>query len=385
MRTFSNPITHIIFGFVLAITLCIGNAHAVTISAGTGAYRFTAFDCSNYASMGATNGSAYYGKPQHTNTTTPNYSNDLTWFKLAYCNNANASVTNIRCAAYQTTQNATTTTYYVLVVADCPGIQSKVYIHGSSSSSITVGSATSAPSSGLSYISFSAGCSNPSCYGSWTTSSYTGYQQRPVYSALCNICTTTTTGNPQFRCASGYYGPTTQSSPTGCTKCTTTTGYSATSTPGSNTTVSNCTFSCASGYYGTATGASSGCTACVENATCNGGNNSTFTCNSGYGYTGIIRYGCQPCPANTATCNSTGMQCKAGYYAVKNGTPFFNTCTQCPPYGTAVPSDGWGTCGTVSSAIGSTSVNDCFMPKGVCTWTDANGNKFKTVQDCYIQ
>ena len=41
-------------------------------------------------------------------------------------------------------------------------------------------------------------------------------------------------------------------------------------------------YRCATGYYGTATSSSAGCTACPANATCVGGNNSTFVCNAGY-------------------------------------------------------------------------------------------------------
>lgn len=53
------------------------------------------------------------------------------------------------------------------------------------------------------------------------------------------------------------------------------------------------TYKCASGYYGTATSASAGCTACPDNATCAGGNGSTFICNRGYYKSGAA---CQPCP-----------------------------------------------------------------------------------------
>ena len=41
-------------------------------------------------------------------------------------------------------------------------------------------------------------------------------------------------------------------------------------------------YTCAADYYGTATSASSGCTACPANATCAGGNGSTFVCKAGY-------------------------------------------------------------------------------------------------------
>ena len=49
------------------------------------------------------------------------------------------------------------------------------------------------------------------------------------------------------------------------------------------TSCSSCTtYRCNSGYYGTARSASSGCTKCPSNATCAGGNGSTFVCAKGY-------------------------------------------------------------------------------------------------------
>ncbi len=53
------------------------------------------------------------------------------------------------------------------------------------------------------------------------------------------------------------------------------------------------TYKCASGYYGTATSSTSGCTKCPSNATCAGGNGSTFRCNANYYKSGSA---CEPCP-----------------------------------------------------------------------------------------
>lgn len=82
------------------------------------------------------------------------------------------------------------------------------------------------------------------------------------------------------------------------------------------------TYKCARGYYGTATSASAGCTACPANATCAGGNGSTFTC-------------------------------KANYY--KNGS----TCQPCPNSG--------------KSTAGSTSITSCYLPSGT-TFSDSTGS-----------
>lgn len=99
-----------------------------------------------------------------------------------------------------------------------------------------------------------------------------------------------------------------------------------------NTAYSKCeslttTYTCASGYYGTATSASAGCTACPDNATCDGGNGSTF-------------------------------KCDVGYY--KNGT----ACTRCPSSG--------GVYGT-TAAIGATDITECYLPSGT-TFSDTGGS-----------
>lgn len=65
------------------------------------------------------------------------------------------------------------------------------------------------------------------------------------------------------------------------------------------------TYKCASGYYGTATSASAGCTACPANATCAGGNGSTFICKANYYKSGAA---CQPCPnSGKSTAGSTSI------------------------------------------------------------------------------
>lgn len=103
------------------------------------------------------------------------------------------------------------------------------------------------------------------------------------------------------------------------------------------TSCSACTsYSCNSGYYGTATSSSAGCVACPSNATCAGGNDSTFVCNRGY---------------------------------YKNGT----TCNRCPT------EDGV-TYGTTKDA-GATSMTECYMPANTSV-TDWTGTYIFT-SDCY--
>ncbi|MDE6571202.1 MAG: hypothetical protein K2L95_03225 [Alphaproteobacteria bacterium] len=54
-------------------------------------------------------------------------------------------------------------------------------------------------------------------------------------------------------------------------------------------------YRCAAGYYGTATSDRTGCTVCPLNATCRGGNNSTFSCKDGF-YINSTKTGCTKCP-----------------------------------------------------------------------------------------
>ncbi len=71
------------------------------------------------------------------------------------------------------------------------------------------------------------------------------------------------------------------------------------------------TYECAPGYYGSATNfLSHTCTKCPENATCLGGNNSTFICPSG---TLKTQDACNACPEH-ATCNgSTTFTCRTNF------------------------------------------------------------------------
>lgn len=93
-------------------------------------------------------------------------------------------------------------------------------------------------------------------------------------------------------------------------------------------------YQCSSGYYGTATSAlnNNNCIKCPTNATCDGGNNSTFKCSQGY---------------------------------YKNN----NTCTQCPTPGTTI------------STGGATDITKCYIPAGN-TFTDEKGTGIYH-EDCY--
>lgn len=106
----------------------------------------------------------------------------------------------------------------------------------------------------------------------------------------------------------------------------------------SGTSCSACTsYKCDVGYYGTATSSSSGCTECPANATCSGGNKSTFFCVKGYYKTG-------------------------------------STCSQCPASG--------GVYGTTATA-GATSITECYIPSGTLFF-QTNGSGEYT-GDCYYQ
>lgn len=80
------------------------------------------------------------------------------------------------------------------------------------------------------------------------------------------------------------------------------------------------TYKCASGYYGTATSSSAGCTACPDNATCAGGNGSTFVCAVGYYKSGSA---CVQCPAS------------GGVYGATSGTGATSITECCLPSGTS--------------------------------------------------
>ena len=77
------------------------------------------------------------------------------------------------------------------------------------------------------------------------------------------------------------------------------------------------TYACASGYYGTATSGTSGCTACPSNATCSGGNGSTFSCNKGYYKSGSS---CTACPSDGTTSGSGATSVSSCY--IPSGTSF---------------------------------------------------------------
>ena len=312
-------------GLVLVVVLCIGNASAVSTGVGSGAGAITKIDCSAYDSQ-----SSGYVSVYNDEVGTNTYANDLAYFKQAYCGTS-TNVQTPQCYIISRSGVAKSK----VVVADCAqGMTAKIYFVQSGGEMIN-GTLTSLPSTYDTYVSFVAACDQctGSTTGSWTTTGApTGYQMQTTTtksSSFCNICETTSSS--KFRCASGYYGPTNQQSPTGCTACTTTAGYSATSTPGSNTNPSNCSYKCTSGYYGTATGPKTGCSKCVSNATCAGGNNSTFVCNDGYFASKTGTYvGCFACPQN-ATCTTDNYTCNLGYYpSAAPGTNYIYSCTACP-------------------------------------------------------
>lgn len=159
----------------------------------------------------------------------------------------------------------------------------------------------------------------------------------------------------------------------------------------SATNVLNCTcksgvtqYECAAGYYGTATSASStGCTKCPANATCAGGNESTYSCNSGYwattetvknGMLSVTTNVCKACPTN-AICpgGSEKFQCMPGYYSgILRSTSGKSerVCTRCPAQD--------GVNGT--TALGATKIKECFMPANK-RFTDSTG-AFIYTNDC---
>lgn len=89
-------------------------------------------------------------------------------------------------------------------------------------------------------------------------------------------------------------------------------------------------YKCAAGYYGTANSTGTGgCIKCPANATCAGGNESTFSCNSWYYKIGSS---CKECPANSVACSSDGtnidIRCAKGYYLKIVGNNY--SCNRCP-------------------------------------------------------
>lgn len=97
------------------------------------------------------------------------------------------------------------------------------------------------------------------------------------------------------------------------------------------TSTGTCGYKCMKDFYGTATSKSTGCTACPANATCAGGNNSTFVCNGGYYKATANATECSKCPDNATCTTENGIQCHSGYYYKnENGNV---TCPACPSHG----------------------------------------------------
>lgn len=157
-------------------------------------------------------------------------------------------------------------------------------------------------------------CANAPCCRS--VSSSCSYDSSCTSTLTCN-CSTSSTGSTNKY---GIVATTTQKQDVYCV------GQTAYSQCVAGTT----TYKCASGYYGTATSLSAGCTACPANATCAGGNGSTFRCNANYYKSGAA---CQPCP---------------------NGG---------------------------KSAAGATSITSCYLPSGT-TFSDSTGSGTYT-ENCY--
>ena len=141
------------------------------------------------------------------------------------------------------------------------------------------------------------------------------YDSRCTNTTFCTSCKTSTNVN-----SSGVEVTTNRSMKATCSNCHVTPSCTIIST----------SYKCASGYYGTATSAFAGCTKCPTNATCAGGNGSTFSCNRG---------------------------------TYKSGSG----CASCPSPGT--------------SAAGSTSISSCYIPSGT-TGSDNSGS-YKYTANCY--
>lgn len=119
-------------------------------------------------------------------------------------------------------------------------------------------------------------------------------------------------------------------------------------------TIRSSTYECAPGYYGTATGLplvgqdSTECIACPDNATCAGGNGSTFVCDSGYVKTdtGCTKCAdgewmngtvCEPCP--TISDQDPNSSSNAVPHTPNGAT----SITQCYYLQTSLITDGRGT------------------------------------------
>lgn len=118
-------------------------------------------------------------------------------------------------------------------------------------------------------------------------------------------------------------------------------------------------YECAVGYYGTATSQTSGCTRCPANATCSGGNGSTFACKAGY-QKNDAGTGCEKTPPLVVSCS-------AGQYM--DTSQLLKRCKDCPSPGTSA-----------DNAVGITS---CYIPSGY-TGSDGTGS-YKYAANCYYK
>ena len=116
------------------------------------------------------------------------------------------------------------------------------------------------------------------------------------------------------------------------------------------------TYTCISGYYGTATSSSSGCNACPDNATCPGGNGSTFTCNAKFAKCG----------------GSSCCSCIAGNYCP--GDNIAHSCSTDTGHSYA------------TSAASSDAITDCYVPT-TYNWSFSNdgigSGTQKFTSNCY--
>ena len=345
----------------------MGDAFGVSKDVGNNAGAITEIECSQYDSQASGYVSVYNNATDFT-ATSHTYANDFAYFKRAYCGTS-TTVQTAHC--YIVSRNGEAKSK--VVVADCAqGLGAKIYFV-QAGGAMVAGTQTSLPANYDTYVSFAAQCNQCSgtVPGTWADiTSPKGYQQKTdqVRSAkFCNICKLTDAA-PVFRCAIGYYGPTNQTSPTGCVSC----PSGATTSSNGATTVSSCR--CKSGYYGTAS-AGKACTACPSYATCAGGNGSTFVC--GAGYFGVWDtskpfVGCFACPDN-ATCTEDNYTCNAGYYAdFAVGTTYRYSCTACPESSMNIKTDG--------TAISGIPVN---MP-GVSMYSPQANHSMYGITSCYL-
>ena len=148
---------------------------------------------------------------------------------------------------------------------------------------------------------------------------------------------------------------------------------------------------CSQGYYGTARDESGDdCVTCPQNATCAGGNNSTFKCDDGFCRVtaqskcvkktanmqcnandfsclgGTYKSGddCVTCPQN-ADCSSGTPICNVGFYGLTNN----GTCEPCP---TNVLASNLKDSAKPTSAKGTNNITGCYIGNGV-KFEDASG------------